>query len=90
MLGLITDSVIEDILVVLEQDFNPSKVVVAVSGDRKTLWIRSTSVEASGDHGDRKTLALALLWRLHGFLKTKLGVGAVAVCLSKLDGLYGR
>ena len=71
MLGLITDSVIEDILVVLEQDFNPSKVVVAVSGDRKTL-------------------ALALLWRLHGFLKTKLGVGAVAVCLSKLDGLYGR
>ena len=40
--------------------------------------------------GDRKTLALALLWRLHGFLKTKLGVGAVAVCLSKLDGLYGR
>ena len=32
MLGLIADSVIEDILVVLEQDFNPSKVVVAVSG----------------------------------------------------------
>ena len=32
MLGLITDSVIEDFLVVLEQAFNPSKVVVAVSG----------------------------------------------------------
>jgi len=32
MLGLIADSVIEDFLVVLEQDFNPSKVVVAVSG----------------------------------------------------------
>ena len=32
MLGLITDSVIEDFLVVLEQDFNPSKVVVAMSG----------------------------------------------------------
>ena len=34
MLGLIADSVIEDFLVVLEQDFNPSKVVVAVSGAR--------------------------------------------------------
>ena len=32
MLGLIADSVIEDILVLEEQDFNPSKVVVAVSG----------------------------------------------------------
>ena len=32
MLGLITDSVIEDFLVVLEQAFNPSNVVVAVSG----------------------------------------------------------
>ena len=32
MLGLITDSVIEDFLVVLEQAFNPSKVVVAMSG----------------------------------------------------------
>ena len=32
MLGLITDSVIEDFLVVLEQALNPSKVVVAVSG----------------------------------------------------------
>ena len=32
MLGFIADSVIEDFLVVLEQDFNPSKVVVAVSG----------------------------------------------------------
>ena len=32
MLGLIADSVIENFLVVLEQDFNPSKVVVAVSG----------------------------------------------------------
>ena len=32
MLGLITSSVIEDFLVVLEQAFNPSNVVVAVSG----------------------------------------------------------
>ena len=32
MLGLIVDSVIEDILVLEEQDFNPSLVVVAVSG----------------------------------------------------------
>ena len=30
--GLIVDSVIEDILVLEEQDFNPSLVVVAVSG----------------------------------------------------------
>ena len=36
MLGLITDSVIEDFLVVLEQAFNPSKVVVAVSGAGET------------------------------------------------------
>ena len=32
MLGLIVDSVIKDILVLEEQDFNPSLVVVAVSG----------------------------------------------------------
>ena len=32
MLGLITSSVIEEYLVVLEQAFNPSNVVVAVSG----------------------------------------------------------
>ena len=31
MLGLITSSVIEEYLVVLEQAFNPSNVVVAVS-----------------------------------------------------------
>ena len=30
--GLIVDSLIEDILVLEEQDFNPSLVVVAVSG----------------------------------------------------------
>ena len=36
MLGLITDSVIEDFLVVLEQAFNPSEVVVAVSGGGET------------------------------------------------------
>ena len=37
MLGLITSSVIEDFLVVLEQAFNPSNVVVAVSGlDQET------------------------------------------------------
>ena len=37
MLGLITDSVIEDFLLVLEQAFNPSKVVVAVSGGVEVL-----------------------------------------------------
>ena len=58
MLGLITDSVIEDILVVLEQDFNPSKVVVAVSGDRNTLWILSTSVEDGDRNGTARPLHL--------------------------------
>ena len=45
MLGLITDSVIEDFLVVLEQDFNPSKVVVAVSGAEAQAALRQASVD---------------------------------------------
>ena len=45
MLGLITDSVIEDFLVVLEQDFNPSKVVVAVSGSEAQAALRQASVD---------------------------------------------
>ena len=35
--GLIVDPVIEDILVLEEQDFNPSLVVVAVSGGEPSL-----------------------------------------------------
>ena len=71
MLGLIADSVIEDFLVVLEQDFNPSKVVVAVSGGRRPLQLtllRSTSVWIWEDQDVR----LPKLWRLYGCLKTKL------------------
>ena len=45
MLGLIADSVIEDILVVLEQDFNPSKVVVAVSGAEAQAALCQASVD---------------------------------------------
>ena len=45
MLGLIADSVIEDFLVVLEQDFNPSKVVVAVSGAEAQAALRQASVD---------------------------------------------
>ena len=48
MLGLITDSVIEDFLVVLEQAFNPSNVMVAVSGlDEARGSLRSLAAVAN-------------------------------------------
>ena len=46
--GLIVDPVIEDILVLEEQDFNPSLVVVAVSG-WDPVWGQSVQVETSSE-----------------------------------------
>ena len=45
--GLIVDPVIEDILVLEEQDFNPSLVVVAVSGGEPCLKTFVVHVEPS-------------------------------------------
>ena len=50
MLGLIADSVIENFLVVLEQDFNPSKVVVAVSGAGEVVVSYSSQIWIWEDH----------------------------------------
>ena len=74
--GLIVDSVIEDILVLEEQDFNPSLVVVAVSG----VGPSRGAVVVCGC-----TLGMSSLQKLIARVLLVAGVGVLEIALEVID-----